>query len=992
MTVVFADLAASTELATRLDPEELRGVLQPFFRAMKEEVERHGGTIEKFIGDAVVAVFGYPAAHDDDPERAVRAALAMQVRMPKLRAGRADEAALLTLRVAVNTGDVLAAHGAAHEGFVTGDAVNLASRLQAVAPAGSVVVGERTYRSTRHAIAYQAREDVPVKGVERPVPMWEVVAGAPQPAESFGADAPIVGRERELALLAAVLDRAADEGSAALVSIVGPPGMGKSRLANEFATNAGTSARVVRARCQPFGGGIGYSPLAAILWDDAAILESDPTSTVEAKARAVVQPRFGGVDAERTTDVLLSSIGTMTGTDPLIGLEASAARRAIAAAWRRYLGSITRTAPLVVVLEDIHWAEASLLELLESLAAGVSGPLVLVCTARPEIFERRASWGGGLANASSISLRRLSIMEGEALIGHLLGGPPPPQVVGPLLGRSEGNPFFVGELLRMVVEDGTLRRDPGGWTLTREVPTELPDTVQGVIASRLDLLPAEQKRVVQDAAVVGRIFWAGAIVRLGGPVALAALPELLDKGLIRERDSSAVEGERELIFNHILIRDVAYASVPRRRRREAHGEVVAWLEAVARGRDETLSEALWYQASEAGDDRRSARYAMLAGHRHRRVFAADDALRWYDRAVDALDAMPPDDASLPLIETTLSRAEAAVQLGHLEAARADCERALAAARTRPPGSREWLEGRALAALVEVLWAEERYDDAEALLPEALLAARDQLADDLIGRLLCGTGRVALDRGRPTEALSRFEEALAVAEDAEDREGQALARMGLMEVRLAVGPFEDGLDQGRRAEALLRALGQRPLVHRAERTMAALHWLEGRYAEARDLAEAAVTGGRDVGTRADLSGALSVLGLADLALGDIEGARRSADEAVAIALELGSTRLELTVRAARVVVLAELGARDPLAVDVEAGLAASATLGRPAMARPFLAGRAWLEARDGDVPAARETLAAAAELGSDDRLAEALADRVAVLVLGASGMSEARAQA
>ena len=617
---------------------------------------------------------------------------------------------------------------------------------------------------------------------------------------------------------------------------------------------------------------------------------------------------------------------------------------------------------------------------------------MLVCTARPEIFERRSSWGGGLANASSISLRRLSSEEGGSLIEHLLGGPPPALIVGPLLGRAEGNPFFVGELLRMIVEDGTLRHDPDGWTLTRSLSTELPDTVQGVIASRLDLLSPEHKRIVQDAAVVGRIFWAGAIARLGGPAALAALPELLERGLVRERDSSAIEGERELVFNHILIRDVAYASVPRRRRREAHGEVVAWLEAVAGGREETLAEALWYQASEAGDEPRSARYAMLAGHRHHRVFAAEDAVGWYDRAVDALDAMPPDDAALLLVETTLSRAEAAVQLGHLEAARADCERALAAARTRPPGSREWLEGRVLAALVEVLWAEERYDDAEALLPEALAAARDQFADDLIGRLLCGTGRVALERGRPTEALARFEEALAVAEAAEDREAEALARIGLMEVRLAVGPSEDGLEQGRRAEAVFRALGQRPLVHRTERTMAALHWLQGRPAEARDLADAAVTGGRDVGTRADLSAALSVLGLVDLALGDLEAARRSADEAVAIAVQLGSTRLELSVRAARVVVLAELGARDRLIDDVAAGMAASAALGRPATARPFLAGRAWLEATSGDATAARESLEAVAALATQDRMSDAVADRTVARALEASAGSEAPAQA
>ena len=260
------------------------------------------------------------------------------------------------------------------------------------------------------------------------------------------------------------------------------------------------------------------------------------------------------------------------------------------------------------------------------------------------------------------------------------------------------------------------------------------------------------------------------------------------------------------------------------------------------------------------------------------------------------------------------------------------------------------------------------------------------------RLLCGTGRVALDRGRPTEALERFTEALAVAEDGEDREAEALARIGLMEVGLAVGPLEEGLEHGRRAEALLRALGLRPLLHRTERAMAALEWLLGRPAEALELAEAAVTGSRDVGTRGDLAAALSILCLAELDVGDLASAQRCADESVALAGEIGSTRVELGVRAARLLVLAHLGVQDQLAEEVEAGLTASQALDRPTAARPFLAGRAWLQARDGDEGAARATLASAARLLADDRMVDALTRRVEALALAPTALPEAPNQA
>jgi predicted ATPase/class 3 adenylate cyclase len=980
VTVLFADLEASTELASRLDPEDLRSVLRPYFAAMMEEIERHGGTVEKFIGDAVVGVFGAPVAHEDDPVRAVEAALAMQARLPALNEQLAATAGGdLAMRIGVNTGDVLAAHRSEHEGYVVGEPVNVASRLQSLAAPGSIVVGERTWRYTRRKIGYRRLADATVKGVRDPLAAWEVVLGDAAEQEAIRFRSPLVGRDEELAMLRILLDRTMKERSPNIVTIVGPPGIGKSRLAWEFADEVRQrSVRVVAGRCLPYGDGLAYWPLGEVLKADAGILESDAPEVVLAKADAHLGPRLAGAgDGVGTIALLLSSLGIAPSADPLAGSEPEQAKRLIGGAWRRYFESRSELEPLVLVIEDIHWADEDLLALLQTFASRISGQLLTLCTARPDLWERGQSWGAGLPNTATITLAPLSTSEAKALVGQLLGGRMPDEVTARVVDRAEGNPFFASELLLMMVEDGTLERRGDAWQITHDLPSSLPDTVQGVITSRIDLLPPDQKRAIQDAAVVGRTFWPGAVDRLGSPESHARLEQLLEAGLVWERETSTFAGERELMFNHILTRDVAYASVPRGRRVQAHAAVLEWIEESTRGRDEELAEVLCYHAREAADAERTARYATLAGHRHRRVFAAEEAIRWYGEALEALAALETEAATLPLAETTLSRGEAYEQLACFRDARVDYERALAAARA-PGQPRPWLEARALAALAQAYWHEDRYGEAEAILPQALAAAEAAAADDLTVRLLIASGSIAIASGAPLEALSLHERALRVAEESGDRESEAFARQSIAETRLVTGPFEDGLSEAKLADELLRELGQRLLVHRNEHVLAWHLWLTGRPEEAATIAMSSAAGSHELGNPRIEAAALCALGVASLSNGDLGTGARAAGDAVRLAQEAGATRLELAARGWRALILAELGALDQLEDEGRAVAALSTALPDHHFRAPLLATRGWHAAAAGDVEAAREAFDEGSLLDLNSPIQVVLVSRIALL--------------
>jgi len=956
VTIVFADLTASTEMAARLDPEDLARVLKPFFEAMVAEIERFGGTVEKFIGDAIVAVFGAPVAHEDDPERAVRAALAMQARLaalaPELAASSGQE---LAMRIGVNTGEVVTQIGPEHEGIVTGEPVNVAARLEAIADPGTIVVGERTHRDTADAIAYRALGNVVLKGIDHPVRAW--VAEGDRPGDGRGRLAPLVGRASELELLQLILSRTVRERRPGLVTIVGPAGIGKSRLAAELLERVAASServQVVRGRCLPYGEGLTYWPLAEILKGDAEILDSDRPEEIPRKAAARLDVLLAGHEGhEGTVRVLLSSIGVPVAPDPLAGAEPRAARELIARSWREYLESLGAGAPLVAIVEDLHWADPSLLELIEYLAARVEAPVLFLCTARPDLVDRRATWGGGQRNATTIELQPLSGAESADLLHGLVGGKPlPADAMAAILERSEGNPFFAEELLRMVVEDGSLVERDGEWAVVRPLPSALPDTVQGVIASRIDMLEVGEKRAIQDAAVVGRIFWEGAVARLGLTDPAPAMEALAVKGLVRERDRSVIEGERELIFHHVLTRDVAYASIPRSRRAEAHAAAGRWIEDVTRGRADEFAEILAYHFDLAGDHSRHARYALLAGGRLRRVFSAPEAIRWYDRALSAADAAGDLETEAG---AALGRGTAHEQLGEFPQAEADYRRGLG--RAREAGAAV-TEARALAALAHVLWLQDRYEEGRRVQEEALARSREVGATELEARLLYTAGTIAFGRGDFAEALGRHERGLAVSRATGDREGEALALHGLCETRWFTGPLDEALAAGRRADALLHDLGQRPMVHHNEYMVGWVLWGTGAQEEALRWAERSAAGCREIGNRRDEAFALGTVAFLLNSLGRLADALRFGAEAVAVADEIGSPRLRFAERVTLTTVLWDAG--DTAGVEARVGEARGllASLEGTFFASMLFGWECVLALSRGDRTTARERLAAA----------------------------------
>jgi tetratricopeptide (TPR) repeat protein len=865
----------------------------------------------------------------------------MQDRLSRLNDHLAERAGGdLRMRIGVNTGEVLA--HSVEEGIVTGEAVNIAARLQGVGDPGRVVVGERTYRDTRQTFAFRDLGLVDVKGIERPLSVYEVRGDGAPGRTAAAIETPFVGRGTEMELLRLMFDRAVREARPNLVTIVGPPGIGKSRLSHEAVRAIGgdRGVRVARGRCIPYGDGLTYWPLAEIVKADAGILDSDPAQAILEKARARLDPRFPGEEGMGITSVLLSSIGVDVQSDPLAGAEPEAARRLIARAWQRYLESLTAEGPLLALIEDIHWADPSLLDLIEAVASRASGPALILCMARPDLYERRPDWGGGLTNATTITLSPLSAGESTTLIEHLLDGHAPPEVVGPILHRSEGNPFFAGELLRMMKEDGTLDRRDGRWVLVRDLPSALPDTVQGVIASRIDMLPPVEKRAIQDASVIGRVFWQGGLERLGAPDPEAAIDGLLEKGLVWEQDASSIEGERELIFNHILTRDVAYASIPLGRRAEAHATVGAWIEGGTAGRHEEFAEVLAYHFERAGDAPSTARYALLAGNRLLRVFAAEQAIAWYDRAAQATGG--GDDATSSRIAH--ARGSALELLGRFPEAKDDYGSALAHAReAADPG----LEARALAAIAHVLWLMDRYDEGDELLPSALDRARQVGAADLEVRLLYTAGTIRFGRGAFDEAMPFHEHALRIAEASGDLVGQALAHHGLCETYFFSGPLETGLEHGLRADEMLRELGQRSMVAHNAYMVAWLLGFLGRWDEAFRTVNGSIATSSEIGNRREEAFALFDRAELLLSAGRPAEAWADAERGAEVFRDLGAARghyIGLTVMND---IAAEVHALDGMSVRADEALRLADEIGSRFMVPSLLAYAGWARLAAGD---------------------------------------------
>ena len=700
VTVLFADLVGFTSRAERLDPEDVQAVLAPYHQRLRYELERWGGTVEKFIGDAVVALFGAPVARENDPERAVRAALA-------IRDWIAEEGKL-QVRIAVNTGEALVkldARPESGEGMAAGDVVNTTARLQTAAPTNGILAGETTYRATSETIEYREHPAVDAKGKEEPVPVWEVIEARAR----FGVDltpearTPLVGRDRELEQLVATLARARQQRSPELVTLIGVPGIGKSRLVGELFQSIERGGQLTywrQGRSLPYGEGVSYWALAEMVKAQAGILETDTDDDVEAKlARAVEQL------IEEDADWVLSHLR------PLVGQagDAAGSQEEAFAAWRRFFEALAEEHAVVLVFEDIQWADDGLLDFVEHLVDWVRDvPMLILCTARLDLLERRPAWGGGKLNAANVAVAPLSDEETAKLISALSERPLlEAETQSALLDRAGGNPLYAEQYVRMLAE-----RKPGE-------ELALPETVQGIIAARLDALAADEKALLQDAAVIGKVFWLGA---LGATE--QQLHALQQKEFVQRARRSSVESETEYAFKHLLVRDVAYGQVPRAERAQKHLRTAEWIESLGRPEDHAEMVAHHYVnalelARAAGQDVSGiagrVRVALReAGDRALALNALPQAEKYFR---EALALAQGDDADYPDLLFRLGRA---LYLRHEEG-----QEELAEARDRllARGDREAAAEAALM-VADVFWKQGRSADTVACLEDARVLVAD----------------------------------------------------------------------------------------------------------------------------------------------------------------------------------------------------------------------------------------------------------------------------
>jgi class 3 adenylate cyclase/tetratricopeptide (TPR) repeat protein len=594
VTVLFSDISGSTGLGETLDPESLQHMLSHYFASMKIIIERHGGSVAKYIGDAVMAVFGLPRTHEDDALRAVRAAAEMRDALVELNTEfAATWGVTLSIRTGVNTGEVLAPEPSDGQALIVGDPVNTAARLEQMAEPGEILIGRDTYWLVHDAVMADSVGPLELRGKAAAVPAWRLLGVIARAAGwNRRGDSPLVGREVQIARLEETFARVVDAGTCELVTVMAPAGVGKSRLIAEMLSHFGPNSMVLQGRCLPYGDGITFWPIASILMEAIGITERDS----ETEARNRLAQILSQTSDDAAEDALVGDA-----LAPLLGFGTeSVGIRETFWAVRTLLERLASRRPVVAIFDDIHWGEPTFLDLVEYLGDWIRGaPVLLVCQARPELLDLRPHWHSAKANASLMTLPPLNDEQTETLLRGLAEGAElPVEARARIAALAEGNPLFVEETVRMLIDQGLLESHDGRWSVTGELSAiAIPPTIHALLTARLDRLDPEQRMVVERASIVGRSFWWGAVLHLAPaevqPRVGGHLQSLVRKELISP-DRSEIRGEDAFRFSHILIRDAAYQGVPKATRADVHEQLADWLAANTRDLPGKYEEIVGY--------------------------------------------------------------------------------------------------------------------------------------------------------------------------------------------------------------------------------------------------------------------------------------------------------------------------------------------------------------------------------------------------------------
>jgi len=935
VTALFADVVGSTAMGSQRDPELVRDVLRQFFARMKAIAESHGGTVEKYIGDAVMVVFGLPRLHEDDAERAVRAALAM-------RAATADlEAELrigLAIRMGVNTGEAVAGAGDTPQFLVTGDAINVGARLEQGAEAGEILVGDRTRALTSGAIEYAPARHIVAKGKAEPVLAHPAIrARTAVPIQHRGLaplHAELVGRERELSVLLNALRAVTAEARPQLVTVLGQAGVGKSRLVEEALGRAGEkSLRVLRGRCLPYGTDSAYWAFGEVIRADAGIVLGDDKPSALAK----LETRVGELLADLSQRAMVRARLAV-----LIGLEdhetalSDVVKERIAAellrGLRRYLQAIaTSETPLVLVLEDLQWGERPVLDALEDLIDHPEPARILfVCLARPELIELYPGWAGSRANATTVMLEPLTDRDIATLIARLLSIDTLPPALRELIGKgSGGNPLFCEELLRMLIDDGTIVHQGDTWRST--APTagiRIPDTVQAVLGARLDSLPPTEKLALQTASVLGEQFSLSVLFGLRTPAELASAPEsLVRKGMFVE----APDGET-LAFKHVLIRDVAYSSLAKAERADLHERAAVRFTETAGDRVTEISEVLAYHAERAYaltselPERRAQRSARArsaverlgaAGDRAAGLYANEKAAELYARAIAIVS---PESLEPELLTSLYDRRGRALELlNDFVKAQANYEEM--ERRAGELGDEAMLlDALSRQATIHAVGTQQLdRSRSEPLIDRALEIARRRGDKRIEARLKWSHAHLAVWTGRLDLAMRSAEEAVAIARDLDVREELAYALNILARVETQLGRLEAAAAHYGEAAELFERLRNGPMVADTRVMIASLKVASGDYDGALVAASDVYRLSEEGHNPWDQGMSRTTTAYVQLERGDYGGAIRSLEEAV----RLGNMAKANWVEGTQMwLVMARLGAGDQETALAQLGGAAA----------------------------------------------------------------------